>query len=81
MRADELETIEKTIEITNNNAISGNADKHLPNLVQTSFAQLRAQSTNANQEKVAAYLQKRADTLGNRVLSALAVPELILLPK
>merc|ERR1719322_1946970 len=73
LRADELEAIEKAIEIISSNAVSGNADKHLPGFVQTSFAQLRADSTSVNQERVAAYLQKRADQLGSRVLSALAV--------
>merc|ERR1719351_386309 len=49
LRADELEAIEKAIEIISSNAVSGNADKHLPGFVQTSFAQLRADSTSANQ--------------------------------
>jgi len=73
LRADELEAIEKAIEIISSNAVSGNADKHLPGLVQTSFAQLRADSSSANQARVATYLQRRADQLGSRVLSALAV--------
>jgi chromosome segregation ATPase len=52
--------------------VAGNADKHLPGLVQTSFAQLRADSASMNQQRVASYLRKQADSLGSRVLSALA---------
>merc|ERR1711981_584743 len=43
LRADEIVAIEKAIEIISSNAVSGNADKHLPAMLQTSsFAQLRA---------------------------------------
>jgi len=74
LRAEEIEAIEKAIEIISSGAVSGNADKHLPGLLQKSaLAQLRAQSTSASQARVASYLQKRAETLGSRVLSALAV--------
>jgi prefoldin subunit 5 len=72
LRAEEIEAIEKAIEIISSGAVSGNADKHLPGLVQTSFAQLRADSASAAQNRVAVYLRKQADTLGSRVLSALA---------
>jgi len=74
LRAEEIEAVEKAIEIVSSGAVAGNADKHLPGLLQKpAFAQLRAQSTSANQQRVASYLQKRAETLGSRVLSALAV--------
>merc|ERR1719214_429161 len=72
LRAEEIEAIEKAIEIVSSGAVSGNADKHLPGLVQTSFAQLRADSASMNQQRVANYLRKQADNLGSRVLSALA---------
>merc|ERR1719146_581068 len=72
LRAEEIEAIEKAIEIVSSGAVSGNADKHLPGLVQTSFAQLRADSASMNQQRVASYLRKQADSLGSRVLSALA---------
>merc|ERR1712113_1280422 len=45
LRAEEIVAIEKAIEIISSSAVSGNADKHLPSLVQHSsaaFAQLRA---------------------------------------
>jgi len=72
LRAEEIEAIEKAIEIVSSGAVSGNADKHLPGLVQTSFAQLRADSASMNQQRVASYLRQQADSLGSRVLSALA---------
>jgi len=72
LRAEEIEAVEKAIEIVSSGAVAGNADKHLPGLVQTSFAQLRADSASMNQQRVASYLRRQADTLGSRVLSALA---------
>merc|ERR1719498_1269355 len=72
LRAEEIEAIEKAIEIVSSGAVAGNADKHLPGLVQTSFAQLRADSASMNQQRVASYLRKQADSLGSRVLSLLA---------
>merc|ERR1740115_18785 len=42
LRAEEIEAVEKAIEIVSSGAVSGNADKHLPSLVQKSaMAQLR----------------------------------------
>merc|ERR1712194_603070 len=74
LRAEEIEAVEKAIEIISSGAVSGNADKHLPSLLQQpAFAQLRSQSTSVNQARVAAYLEQRAQTLGSRVLSVLAV--------
>jgi len=74
LRAEEIEAVEKAIEIISSGAVSGNAGKHLPGLLQKpALAQLRSQSTSVNQQRVASYLQRRADALGSRVLSALAV--------
>merc|ERR1719248_324970 len=44
LRADEIVAIEKAIEIISSGAVSGNADKHLPGLLQksASLAQLRS---------------------------------------
>merc|ERR1712228_765636 len=45
LRAEELVAIEKAIEIISSEAVEGNADKHLPTLVQAkgpSFPQLRS---------------------------------------
>merc|ERR1719208_349182 len=64
LRAEEIEAIEKAIEIISSGSVAGHADKHLPGLIQKSaFAQLRSQSTSVNQQRVASYLQKRADAL------------------
>merc|ERR1719263_613071 len=75
LRAEEIQAIEKAIEILESAAVSGNAEKHLPTLAQmksSSFAQLRADSRNPNQLRVAAYLQEKAHQINSRVLSALA---------
>jgi len=73
LRAEEIVAIEKAIEIISSNAVSGNADKHLPSLIQKSaLAQLRADGRSANQQRVAAYLQQQAKSLNSRVLSAIA---------
>merc|ERR1719390_274533 len=71
LRAEEIEAIEKAIEIVSSGAVSGSADKHLPALVQTnSFAQLRSNSRAPSQQRVVTYLQERAEALHSRVLSA-----------
>merc|ERR1719265_2582192 len=76
LRAEELEAIEKAIEIVSSGAVSGNADKHLPALIQTkkgnAFAQLRTSLSN-DQARVVAYLQQRSKELNSRVLGMLAV--------
>jgi len=76
LRADELVAIAKAIEIMESGAVSGNADKHLPGLVQTksaSFAQLRSDGQSPSQQRVAQYLRVQGKQLNSRVLSALAV--------
>jgi len=74
LRAQEIEAIEKAIEIISSGAVSGNADKHLAGLIQKSaFAQLRSGSASPTQVRAAQYLQDEATRLNSRVLSALAV--------
>merc|ERR1719298_220656 len=49
LRQEEIEAIEKAIEIISSGAVSGAADKHLPGLIQIkspSMAQLRSSSSN-----------------------------------
>jgi len=54
LRADEIVAVEKAIEIISSGAVSGNADKHLPSLLQTSsFAQLRSNLATQAQNRVA----------------------------
>merc|ERR1719424_2178258 len=75
LRADEIVAIEKAIEIISSGAVAGNADKHLPSMLQgkTSFAQFLSESnTQAAQTRVAQYLKAQAKKLNSRVLSALA---------
>jgi len=74
LRADEIVAIEKAIEIISSGAVSGNADKHLPSMLQqTSLAQLRSDLNAQAQSRVAKFLQSRAKQLNSRVLSAIAV--------
>ena len=75
LRAEEIEAIEKAIEIISSGAVAGSAEKHLPQLVQKSaFAQLRAESNNneAAFAKVAAFLQKKSEALGSHILALIA---------
>merc|ERR1711959_25347 len=63
LRSEEIEAIEKAIEIISSGAVSGNADKHLPALVQTqasAFPQLRADLNAQAKAKVVSYLNRRA---------------------
>merc|ERR1719174_3532492 len=75
LRAEEIEAIEKAIEIISSNAVSGAAKKHLPTLLQqkaASLAQFRSMNSNPAQFKVAIYLQDKARELNSRILGALA---------
>jgi len=73
LRAEEIEAIEKAIEIIGSGAVAGSADKHLPSMVQTgsSLAQLRSSGDGA-QARVARFLQSKSELLGSRVLSLVA---------
>merc|ERR1712139_686031 len=76
LRAEEIEAIEKAIEIISSGAVAGNAEKHLPTLLETqasAFAQLRANMETQAKARVVSYLSKRAKQLNSRVLSTLAV--------
>mmetsp|Transcript_40990 Transcript_40990/g.92372 ORF Transcript_40990/g.92372 Transcript_40990/m.92372 type:complete len:693 (+) Transcript_40990:72-2150(+) len=78
-RAEEVKAIDKAVEILSSNAVSGNAEKHLPALIQKgskahSFAQLQAVAgphTDARR-RVAELLQARAKQLGSRYLALAA---------
>merc|ERR1719379_147646 len=73
MRAEELEAIEKAIEIISGTAVKGSAEKHLPTLVQKSFVHLRSSSRSSQQQRAAKLLKARALRLGSDRLSLLAV--------
>ena len=55
--------------------MSGNADKHLPGLIQksVSFMQVSASATSPAQARVAEFLRQKGSAINSRVLSALAV--------
>ena len=75
-KADEIVAIEKAIEIISSGAVAGNADKHLPALMQnkaSALAQLRSDLNAQAKLRVVGYLNRRAKQLNSRVLSALAV--------
>jgi len=77
LRAEELVAVHKAIDIMAGGAVSGNSEKHLPQLLQkkaiSSFVQLRSSAQNPTQMKVAAYLKGKAAKLNSRVLSAIAM--------
>merc|ERR1719379_61889 len=77
LRTEELEAIAKAIEILSSGDVSGNADKHLPGLVQikksVSFMQVQASSTSPVQARVAEFLRQKGSAINSRVLSALSV--------
>merc|ERR1719235_288042 len=68
-RADEIKAIEEAIKIMSSPEVSGNAEKHLPQLVQTSLLQLRGDGSSDSQAKAAAFLQRQAKLLGSRYLA------------
>merc|ERR1719382_1869389 len=62
LRAEELEAITKAIEIISSGAVSGNAEKYLPSLLQTkargsSLVSLRADAHSPAQSRAADYLR------------------------
>jgi len=75
LRAEEIQAIEKATEILSSGAVAGNAEKHLPSILQVSMsmAQLRSSALSPAQQKTAFYLEEQAKRLNSRVLSALAV--------
>jgi len=74
LRAEEIVAIEKAIEIISSGAVAGNAEKHLPTLVQkgSALAQLRGELSTTAQSRVAAFLKERAASLNSRVLAQVA---------
>merc|ERR1719473_279163 len=74
LRAGELTAINKAIEIMSSDKVSGGT-QHLPSLVQdgVSFAQLRANERSALQNRVAIFLNDRAERTNSRILSLIAV--------
>merc|ERR1719487_3203198 len=77
LRGEEIEAINKAMEIISSGAVSGAADKHLPAAmaqVQSALVQMRAETKEGtNQARAARFLQSQANKLDSRVLAALAV--------
>jgi cbb3-type cytochrome oxidase cytochrome c subunit len=76
LRAEEIEAIQKAIEILSSGAVSGAADKHLPSMLQTNgfTALVQRRSGGASpQERAVDYLREQAQRTNSRVLSAIAV--------
>jgi chromosome segregation ATPase len=79
LRGEEIEAVEKAIDILSSDDVSGNAEKHLPAMLQrhrngTALVQLRgAQAMPTNQVRVAAFLNEQAEELQSRSLAALAM--------
>mmetsp|Transcript_61157 Transcript_61157/g.97073 ORF Transcript_61157/g.97073 Transcript_61157/m.97073 type:complete len:670 (-) Transcript_61157:84-2093(-) len=75
LRAEEIVAIEKAIEIISSEAVSGNADKHLPSMMQkkgSALSQLKTFLSTQAQDRVAQYLRAQAAKLNSRVLAAIA---------
>jgi len=76
LRTEELEALAKAIEIMSSSAVSGNADKYLPTLIQKkgrSLGQFRSGEQTAIQKRVADFLREQGRQFNSRILSALAV--------
>jgi hypothetical protein len=78
LRSDEIEAIEKAIEIISGDDVSGAAAKHLPSLLQArhgqSFVQfLAVTGSPSNQEKAAQFLSEESHRLQSHILSAIAL--------
>eukprot|EP00443_Scrippsiella_acuminata_P036875 CAMPEP_0115300674 /NCGR_PEP_ID=MMETSP0270-20121206/69457_1 /TAXON_ID=71861 /ORGANISM="Scrippsiella trochoidea, Strain CCMP3099" /LENGTH=667 /DNA_ID=CAMNT_0002718513 /DNA_START=87 /DNA_END=2090 /DNA_ORIENTATION=- len=76
LRAEEIEAIQKAIEILSSDAVKVNAEKYMPAFAQkagSSFAQLRSSAANLPQQRVAEFLRVQGQHLNSRMLSTLAV--------
>jgi len=74
LRAEELEAIEKAIEIIQSQAVQGNAEKHLPTFIQakgSSFAQMHS-DTSRSLAQTRIFLQEKARQLNSKILYAVA---------
>jgi hypothetical protein len=79
LRAEELEAIQKAIEIIQSPSVSGHGETHLPQLLQKSaavkhaFSLLRSNTVQPVQRSVAVFLADSAKRCNSRVLSMVAV--------
>jgi len=77
LRGEELEAIDKAMEIVGDSSVSGSADKHLPAMLQLSkgnaLAQLRNSERQPSQSAAAAYLKLAGRKLQSNVLAAISL--------
>lgn len=79
LRAEELETLQKAIDILSSPEVAGHAAKYLPSMLQNvhkktrALMQLRSDQASPSQHQVAQYLQEQARRLNSRILSTVAV--------
>jgi predicted nucleic acid-binding Zn-ribbon protein len=76
VRAEEVEAIQKAVEILSSPAVQGHADKYLPKLIQKSISLLQlgsASERNHAKDRVASFLKDRAMALSSKVLSTFAM--------
>merc|ERR1719238_659107 len=71
LRAEELEAIQKAIEIIQSPDVAGSSEKHL-SLSQSSFALRASARVDPTRQEVVAYLQHKANALNSRNLNLLA---------
>jgi hypothetical protein len=73
VRSGEIKACEQAVGILRSDAVSGNADKHLPSFTQAvSLVQLRGVEMSETTARVVEFLQGRAKELGSRYLSLAA---------
>merc|ERR1719235_1140196 len=70
LRAEELEAIQKAIEIISSPDVAGNSEKHLS--LSQSFANRASARVDPTRQEVVAYLQHKANKLNSRNLNLLA---------
>jgi len=75
LRAEEIATLQKAIEIISSSTVAGAGEKYLPALAQApSFAQLQVGGQeNPLQERIAAFLTERAKASGSHLLAQVAL--------
>merc|ERR1719253_464231 len=72
LRDEEQVALSKAIEIISGKAVSGSSVKHLPQLLQRSFALRASKAVNGIQKRVAVFLQNRAQKSESRLLARVA---------
>merc|ERR1712048_1249068 len=67
LRAEEIEAIQKAIEIMSSKAVSGHAETHLPTLLQksSSLTQVQTEEQSAARARAIMYLQTRGKQLNS----------------